>query len=93
MDNNIRKNNVPIIASVFTGHMCGTMESMLDAFKKLVSELDTEKIELPEISTLSVDFDFFYRPIWRVPMANPEPIALPKYDFKTCRFSNLKLQM
>lgn len=93
MDNNVRKSHIPVITSIFTGHAYGTMESMLDAFKNLVSELDTEKIELPEILTSSVDFDFFYRPMWRVPMANPEPIALPKYDFKTCRFSNLKLQM
>lgn len=93
MSSNVRKNHVPIMATVFTGHACGTFKSMLDAFKNLISDIDEGEIKLSEIETSSFNYDFFYRPMWQVPMVNPEPIRLPKYDFRTCHFSDFKLQM
>lgn len=90
MSNNTEMNNVPVIIPISTGNLCGRMENFLDAFKRLISEIDEGKIELPEISVSSMNFDFLYQPMWRIPMVNPKPITLPKYSFRTCRFSNFE---
>lgn len=90
MANNTEMNQVPVVIPFSASRVCGTMESYLDAFKELISDIDTEKIKLSEISVLDMYLDFFAPPMWRVPMVNPKPITLPKDYLRTCYFSNFE---